>query len=57
MKKKLKRNGSIGGSFSSKLENSAGFLGKIKNGVGCNKRSEDKEGLGMVGNKGGIGLK
>ena len=57
MKKKLKRNGSIGGSSSSELENSVGFLGKIKNGVGCADVSEDREGLGMVGNKGGIGLK
>ncbi len=57
MKKKLKRNGSIGGSSSSELEDSVGFLGKIKNGVGCADVSEDREGLGMVGNKGGIGLK
>ena len=51
MKKKLKRNGSIGGSSSSELEDSVGFLGKIKNGVGCADVSEDREGLGMVGNK------
>ncbi len=34
-----------------------GFLGKVKNGVGCANVGEDREGLGMVGNKGGIGLK
>ncbi len=56
-KKRLKRNGSIGGRSTSELESSVGFLGKIKNGVGCANVSEDREGLGTVSDKGGIGLK
>jgi hypothetical protein len=53
----LKRNSSIEGRSSSELESGVGFLGKVKNGVGCANVGEDREGLGMVGNKGGIGLK
>ena len=55
--KNLKRSGSIGGHSSSELESSVGFLGKIKNGVGCANVSEEREGLGTVSDKGGIGLK
>ena len=55
--KNLKRNGSIGGRSSSELESGVGFHGKIKNEVGCANLGEDREGLGMVGDKGGIGLK
>ncbi len=53
-KKRLKRNGSIEGRSSSELESSVGFLGKAKNGVGCANVGEDREGLCMVGNKGGL---
>ncbi len=56
-KKKLKWNSSIEGRSSRKLESCVGFLGKIKNGVGCANVGEDREGLGMVGDKGGTGLK
>ncbi len=56
-KKKLKRNGSIEGRYSSELESWVGFLGKIKNGVGCANEGDDREALDMVGDKGGIGLK
>ncbi len=55
--KNLKRNDSIGGCSSSELESSVGFLGKIKNGVGCANVGEDREGLGLVGDKEGIRLK
>ncbi len=56
-KKRLKSNGSIEGRSSSELESRVGFLGKVKNGVGCVNVGEDREGLGMVGDKGRIGLK
>jgi hypothetical protein len=52
----LKRNGSIEGRSSSELESWVGFLGKVKNVVCCANVSEDREGLGMVSNKRGIGL-
>jgi hypothetical protein len=32
------------------------LVGKVKNGVGCAHVGENREGLGMVGNKGGIRL-
>ncbi len=50
-KKKLKRNGSIEGRSSSELESCVGFLGKVKNGVGCANMGEDREDLRMVGDK------
>jgi hypothetical protein len=56
-KKGLKTNGSIEGRSSSELERCVGFLGKVKNGVGCANMGEDRECLGMVSAKGGIGLK
>ncbi len=56
-KKNLKRNGSIEGRSSSELESCVGFLGKVKNGVGCANVGENGEGLRIVGAKGGIGLK
>ncbi len=56
-KKKLKRNDSIERRYSNELKSCAGFLGKVKNGVGCASVCEDREGLDMVSDKGGIGLK
>jgi hypothetical protein len=55
--KRLKRYGSIEGRSSSELESCVGFLGKVKHEVGCANVGENREGLGMVCDKGGMGLK
>ncbi len=46
----------VEGRPSSELESCVGFLGKVKNGVGCANVGEDREGLRIVSNKEGIGL-
>ncbi len=45
------------GRSSNELESCVGFLGKVNNEVGCVNVREDREGLRMVCDKGGIGLK
>ncbi len=41
---------------SSELESCVGLLGKVKNGVDFDNLGQDRERLGSVGDKGGVGL-
>jgi hypothetical protein len=52
----LEGNGRIEGRSSCEQEGCVGFLGKVKDGVGCTNVGQNREGLGMVGDKGGVGL-
>jgi hypothetical protein len=50
-RRKKKRNGSMEGRSSSELESFVGLFGKVKDGVGCANVGQDRERMGMVGDK------